>query len=220
MSLCAHGRRIPYRLISSFWRGSIGTLDLVRQFSGCIEIAGYALSLFPSPFRAGGKELFMSTPYVKEFDYDLWTTEDGRCWAKIRSTGETTEISKEVMRLLRREEKALYRRKLKPSESDGENAKRAHSIAHPLSLEAQESNAETFGESTWLISSTDLEETFLATETERLLIQSLTARQKDCYFCCIVRGESKIDYAKRTGISVQRVSQIIVHIQQKLKKLI
>ena len=43
-----------------FWRSSFGTLDLVRPFSGCMEIAGYALSRFPSPFRAGGKEKIMA----------------------------------------------------------------------------------------------------------------------------------------------------------------
>ena len=49
---------------------------------------------------------------VKDFDYDLWTTvEDGvkHYWAKVRETGEITEISHEVMVYLRSEEKRIYR---------------------------------------------------------------------------------------------------------------
>ena len=51
----------------------------------------------------------MSIPYVKGFDYDLSRSEDGRCWARVRATGEWVEISEEVMRELRREEKKEYR---------------------------------------------------------------------------------------------------------------
>jgi len=49
---------------------------------------------------------------LKEFDYDIWTKEENgnkRCFARIKSTGEITEISIEVMRLLRNEEKKLRR---------------------------------------------------------------------------------------------------------------
>ena len=40
-----------------------------------------------------------------EFDYDLWTTEDGKCMVRIKSTGEVTEVDREVMKALRAEEK-------------------------------------------------------------------------------------------------------------------
>ena len=29
----------------------------------------------------------------KEFDYDLWKDADGKCYARVRSTGEVCEIS-------------------------------------------------------------------------------------------------------------------------------
>lgn len=161
----------------------------------------------------------MSTPFVKEFDYDLWTTDDGRCWARVRATGEVTQISKEVMRILRREEKSIFRLMLEPDESSGNGAKQTHSILHPLSLEAKESDLDIQEESAWLTSSNSLEESVIASETERLLIKSLTKRQKDCYMCCIVMGEPKTEYAKRNGISARRVTEIFEQIQQKFKKL-
>ena len=57
------------------------------------------------------------------------------------------------------------------------------------------------------------------TLTEQL-IAVLTPKQKDCFDCCVILGESRSDYAKRTGISVQRVSEIFDQIRQKLKKLL
>lgn len=46
-----------------------------------------------------------------EFDYDLWTTEDGKCMVRVKITGEVTEVDREVMKILRAEEKMeLYLR--------------------------------------------------------------------------------------------------------------
>ena len=52
------------------------------------------------------------TVKMNDFDYDLWTSvsEGGkRYWARVRSTGEVTEISHDVMKFLRKEEKRCYR---------------------------------------------------------------------------------------------------------------
>ena len=217
--VCTRAKDTISAHLQILWKSSIGTLDLVRPFSGCMEIAGYALSRFPSPFRAGGKEANMRTPYVKEFAYDLWTTEDGRCWARIRATGDVAEISKEVMQELRREEKALIRRKQKPSENAGREALLSYYIERPLSLDEKEEQFESSDMTSWSSFADDLEETVIAAEIQRMLIQSLTSRQRDCYFCCVIQGESKYDYARRNGLSAQRVSTIFSQIQQKLKKL-
>ena len=40
----------------------------------------------------------------KEFDYDLWTTEDGKCMVRVKITGEVTEVDRKVMRILRAED--------------------------------------------------------------------------------------------------------------------
>ena len=49
----------------------------------------------------------MKTPI--EFDYDLWTTEDGKCMVRVKQTGEVCEVSRETMKILRNEEKKLRR---------------------------------------------------------------------------------------------------------------
>ena len=33
-----------------------------------------------------------------EFDYDLWTTEDGKCMVRVKRTGEVSEVDREVMK--------------------------------------------------------------------------------------------------------------------------
>lgn len=49
---------------------------------------------------------------LHEFDYDLWAIEDNgkkRYFARIKATGEETEISLKVMRLLLNQEKQMRR---------------------------------------------------------------------------------------------------------------
>ena len=31
------------------------------------------------------------------FDYDLWTTEDGKCMVRVKRTGEVSEVDRKVM---------------------------------------------------------------------------------------------------------------------------
>ncbi len=49
----------------------------------------------------------MRTP--KEFDYDLWTTKENRCMVRVKATGVECEVSLEIFRLLRAEEKRVRR---------------------------------------------------------------------------------------------------------------
>lgn len=60
-----------------------------------------------------------------EFDYDLWTTEDGKCMVRVKATGETTEVDREVMKALRNEEKKLRRSYDTGGASDSENSEDA-----------------------------------------------------------------------------------------------
>ena len=46
----------------------------------------------------------MKTPKTPvAFDYDLWTTEDGKCMVRVKKTGEVSEVNRDVMRVLRAE---------------------------------------------------------------------------------------------------------------------
>ena len=63
----------------------------------------------------------MKTPKTPiEFDYDLWTTEDGKCMVRVKSTGEVTEVDRKVMKMLRAEEKRI-RRSMPASKDDGDD---------------------------------------------------------------------------------------------------
>ena len=70
--------------------------------------------------RTSGKDEAMKgipkTPV--EFDYDLWTTEDGKCMVRIKATGEVTEVERTVMQVLRSEEKRFRRAMSLDQEAD------------------------------------------------------------------------------------------------------
>ncbi len=64
----------------------------------------------------------MKTP--KEFDYDLWTTEDGKYMVRVKSTGEVTEVERDVMRVLRAEEKKMRRSFVSADTEENEEGRR------------------------------------------------------------------------------------------------
>lgn len=65
----------------------------------------------------------MSIPKTPvEFDYDLWTTEEGKCMVRIKATGEITEVERSVMQVLRSEEKRL-RRTISPEQGPSREGK-------------------------------------------------------------------------------------------------
>lgn len=180
---------------------------------------------------------------VPGFPYYLWTTSDGKCWVRIIDTNEVTEVSREVMRELRKEEKRMRRlqeptaQRQDDSITDTEECmddsinieeeqpddletgvdSNWYEIHHALPLYGEWNGLEV---SSWSMSPYDMEEELAMRDLELRLIESLTPRQKDCYICCVLMGEGKLEYAKRSGISAQRVNAIFNQIKQKYKKLI
>ena len=96
----------------------------------------------------------MKTPKTPiEFDYDLWTTEDGKCMVRVKITGEVTEVDREVMKILRAEEKMLRRSYGSDGASEDEDGEEKTSDA-VLSLDAMpEDDVKT---AAWLADSYDL----------------------------------------------------------------
>ena len=79
---------------------------------------------------------------LKEFDYDLWAIEENgrkRYFARIKATGEETEVSLEVMRLLLSQEKQMRRAYAKQQ-----------NIGPILSLDAI-CDGESMNESAWML---------------------------------------------------------------------
>lgn len=91
----------------------------------------------------------MSIPKTPiEFDYDLWTTEDGRCMVRVKATGEITEVERSVMQALRSEEKRL-RRAISPEQGEHRDGMSKPTI---LSLDVL---PEDVGDSSWLADTVD-----------------------------------------------------------------
>ena len=157
-------------------------------------------SLVHPLLRASGKDKTMKripkTPV--EFDYDLWTTEDGKCMVRVKATGETTEVDREVMKALRNEEKKLRRSYDTGGASDCEDSEDAQPST-VLSLDAvPEDDVKA---SAWLESPEKMEEDIITGLLEQEFIRSLTKPQLDVYMNCISinDGYDSDDYKGTTG---------------------
>lgn len=105
----------------------------------------------------------MKTPI--EFDYDLWTTEEGKCMVRVKLTGEVCEVSRETMRVLRNEEKKLRRSKTGVPIA---GCKDEDETATLLSLDfVSVQDAEEMSPA-WLEDPNDLEETVLTSVIEQM----------------------------------------------------
>ncbi len=143
---------------------------------------------------------------TKEFDYDLWTTtENGtkHYWARVRATGEVTEISHEVMCFLRSEEKRLYR-----------EIAQLQKYGSTLSLdvphdEEKESWYEDHGSGV-----SEMEIPIYEEEFRKLL----TPIQLSVFDECLMGNVSITDFARKKGISKQSVSDVVDGIRKKAKK--
>ena len=148
----------------------------------------------------------------KEFDYDLWTTEDGKCMVRIKATGEVVEVDRTVMQVLRSEEKRLRRALSSESEPCGTGK----TAPTPLSLDAL---PEDVADSCWLADARDYTEEITTKLLERKLRESLTSTQYGIYQACILNGVSYKAYADQMGVSYQSVQNAIRLIQKKAKNI-
>ena len=156
----------------------------------------------------------MKTPI--EFDYDLWTTEEGKCMVRIKLTGEVCEVSRETMRVLRNEEKKLRRSKTGVPIA---GCKDEDETATLLSLDfVSVQDAEEMSPA-WLEDHNDMETSVMMQMLEEELRHSLTRVQLDIYLNCLLGGISYKDYADEKGVSYQSVQQAIILIRKKAQKI-
>jgi len=164
--------------------------------------------------RASGKDKTMKTPI--EFDYDLWTTEEGKCMVRVKLTGEVCEVSRETMRVLRNEEKKLRRSKTGVPIAGCEDEDETATL---LSLDfVSVQDAEEMSPA-WLEDHNDMETSVMMQMLEEELRHSLTRVQLDIYLNCLLGGISYKDYADEKGVSYQSVQQAIILIRKKAQKI-
>jgi hypothetical protein len=146
---------------------------------------------------------------LKEFDYDLWAIEENgrkRYFARIKATGEETEVSLEVMRLLLRQEKQIRR----------EYAKQ-QTIGPVLSLDAIRDGG-SMDESAWLLDVRQrIDSEVLTAELTDAFCKTLTDSQRSIFTECLIEGKSQTAYAAEHGISVPMVNKQIRAIRGKAK---
>lgn len=145
---------------------------------------------------------------LKEFDYDLWAVEENgkkRYFARVKATGEVTEVGLNVMRFLMKTEKKMRRKYAAMMETGG----------MPLSLDQVSENEEN---ETWMIDSSASNEQLLfsmyAEEIEKLLAPMEVAVFREC----LLGGNRKADFAKEHGITKQSVQTVVKRIREKSKK--
>ena len=145
-----------------------------------------------------------------EFDYDLWTTENGKCMVRVKRTGEVSEVDREVMKVLRAEEKRV-RRSLPVTQKEDD-------IEVTVSVMSLEAVPDDVKESAWLADPHDFTEDVMVSMLEKEFIEHLTETQRDIYLKVLRGGLKPNDYAKMKGVSASSVSQHIHAIQIKAKK--
>lgn len=164
--------------------------------------------------RTSGKDEAMKgipkTPV--EFDYDLWTTEDGKCMVRIKSTGEVTEVDREVMKALRAEEKWMRRKMTGAPVPGAEEA-----TATVLSLDFVSFEGGEDMSPAWLEDPHDYMDEVITKQLEQDFLTTLTAKEKDVYLHCVQGGKSQQQYADVSGLSASRVCKLVGAVRKKAK---
>ena len=177
------------------------------------------LSLVHPLLPASGKDKTMKripkTPV--EFDYDLWTTEDGKCMVRVKATGETTEVDREVMKMLRNEEKKLRR----SYDAGGSTASEDGEETQPsavLSLDAvPEDDVKSSG---WLADKEDFTDGVLT----KLVIQDFRATLNSIHLAifdqCLLGDKTIRAFAEEYGLRKSTVWDIANALRKKCKKFL
>lgn len=140
---------------------------------------------------------------LKEFDYDLWTTNDNGCvhyWTRVKRTGEVCEVDYKVFKYLRSEENRMNYESRKGNK--------------PLSLDI---NADTdIGESaSWIIDPFDCIENLICKMDIEKFCAALTEKQRDLFTECIINGKRQAEYAREHGIDHKTVNECLKSIRKK-----
>ncbi len=164
---------------------------------------------------ASGKDKTMFIPKTPaDFDYDLWTTEDGKYMVRLKRTGEVTEVSHETMKYLRAEEKRVRRSMQGVPVAEAENEFESILSLSYVSYE----NGEGM-EPTWLEDPVRMEDTVMVGMLESELLSVLTLKQRDVYEKCLIGGMKLREYAALNALNVRTVFDSKTAIQKKFKKI-
>ena len=174
-------------------------------------------SLVHPLLRASGKDKTMKIPKTPiEFDYDLWTTEDGKCMVRVKRTGEVSEVDRKVMRILRAEEKRI--RRSYGSDNTSEDEDGAEKLSDTvLSLDAMPED--DVKSAAWLADSRDCMEELITALKEKELLSILTEKQRELYLAMTREGLTLREFARRKGIGIRAAFDLKAAVQKKIQKI-
>lgn len=148
---------------------------------------------------------------LKEFDYDLWTTnEDGRkkYFARVKNTGEVTEISLGVRRYLMSLEKHMRREEMQKG------------FGTIMSMDTMICD-DDMCDSIWLLDKTqDVEDDIIFEEMAAEFADILTPAQRSIFYNCMLGGKKFAEYASEHKLSPQSVDDTVKLIRKKAKKFL
>lgn len=157
---------------------------------------------------------------LKDFDYILWKDSEGRCFVKVKYTDEVTEVSEQVFKNLRNEEKRIYRelelRDKLYSEDEEERTKA--SVMFPSSYFSEIELEENESESFVLEDMCNFEDEVICKDLEEKFLMLLTKTQKEVFIDVLLGGETQRDFAERKGLNKRAVNNRIEKIRKKAKK--
>ena len=156
----------------------------------------------------------MKTPV--EFDYDLWTSEQGRHMVRVKRTGKAREVDADTFRFLRVEEKRL-RRSMHGIPVSGDGKEKTAAVLS-LDIVSVEDSGEDMTPA-WLKAPDNTEDTAMLRSALHELRAVLTPVQLDVYETCLLGGVSYQDYAARKGVSRQSVQQAVSLIRKKAVRI-
>ena len=147
-----------------------------------------------------------------EFDYDLWTTEDGKCMVRVKRTGEVSEVDRKVMRILRAEEKRIRRSYSSDNSSEDEDGSDT-----VLSLDAMPED--DVKSAAWLADSRDCMEELITALKEKELLSVLTGKQRELFLAMTREGLTLREFARRKGIGIRAAFDLKAAVQKKFQKI-
>ena len=148
-----------------------------------------------------------------EFDYDLWTTEDGKCMVRVKRTGEVSEVDREVMKVLRAEEKKLRRSYGADSTSEDEDGEKYSDSV--LSLDALPDD--DVKSSAWLADPKNYADEAIADILLEDFKRTLSPLHQSVFENCMMNGMTVREYAAMFEISKSYASKIEKAVREKIK---
>lgn len=149
-----------------------------------------------------------------EFDYDLWTTEDGKCMVRVKRTGEVSEVDRDVMRVLRAEEKKIRRSYESGNTSEEEDGNETHTES-VLSLDALPDD--DVKSPAWLADPANHVDEVIYEMMLEAFCATLPPKQLDVFLNCMVPRKSLSAYAKEIGVDYTTIKEARNAIRKKYK---